>query len=376
MCVISALATLTEHLVFTTGIYIAPLRDLMTVAKTTATAAVLSDDRLRLGVGVGWSKEEFDQTGQDFDTRGKRLDEMIAALRALWRPGYVEFHGDYYDVPECQMEPSPSAAVPIIGGGHSPVALRRTAALCDGWIAAGRVQRRGGLGAPRRSPGGTREGRAEDRRGLRHLPLPQRTPERRPLPALRRCGGDRLRLRPWMGVPRDSGHAAGPVARPPGSTPCAGSPTKSSRSSEQREQRESVDEGDEGRTAARLLGLGSAAPRRRVRRGSRPPRLRLRLDGGVLWFRCPDPVGLVGLAHREGPARHVALPALGAHADRHGHGRADDGPPLERSLRARPGCVRASGGRGLVRPTVPGPAGPHPRVRRHCAPGARGARRR
>ena len=62
---------------------------------------------------------------------------MIVALRALWRGGWVEFHGDYYDVPECQMEPAPTEPVPIIGGGHSPVALRRTAALCDGWIAAG-----------------------------------------------------------------------------------------------------------------------------------------------------------------------------------------------------------------------------------------------
>ena len=62
---------------------------------------------------------------------------MITALRALWQGGWVEFHGDYYDVPECQMEPAPTAPIPIIGGGHSPVALRRTAALCDGWIAAG-----------------------------------------------------------------------------------------------------------------------------------------------------------------------------------------------------------------------------------------------
>jgi probable F420-dependent oxidoreductase len=137
MCMISGLATVTEHLTFTTGVYIAPARDLITVAKSVGTAAVLSDNRLRLGVGVGWCKEEFDQTGQDFSTRGKRLDEMIVALRALWQGGWVEHHGTYYDVPECQVEPHPSQPIPIIGGGHSPVALRRTAALCDGWIAAG-----------------------------------------------------------------------------------------------------------------------------------------------------------------------------------------------------------------------------------------------
>ena len=106
MCVISALASVTEHVTFTTGVYIAPARDLITVAKSVGTAAVLSDNRIRLGVGVGWCKEEFDQTGQDFTTRGKRLDEMITALRALWQGGWVEFHGQHYDVPECQMEPA------------------------------------------------------------------------------------------------------------------------------------------------------------------------------------------------------------------------------------------------------------------------------
>jgi len=137
MTVIAAMAAATTDLVFTTGVYIAPARDLITVAKSVGTAAVLSDDRVRLGVGVGWCKEEFDQTGQDFASRGRRLDEMIVALRALWQGGWVEFHGEYYDVPECQMEPAPSRPVPIIGGGHSPVALRRAAELCDGWIAAG-----------------------------------------------------------------------------------------------------------------------------------------------------------------------------------------------------------------------------------------------
>jgi alkanesulfonate monooxygenase SsuD/methylene tetrahydromethanopterin reductase-like flavin-dependent oxidoreductase (luciferase family) len=137
MTLIAGMATVAENLVFTTGVYIAPARDLITVAKSVATAAVVSDNRVRLGVGVGWCKEEFDQTGQDFATRGKRLDEMIVALRALWHEGWVEFHGQYYDVPTCQMLPAPSQPIPIIGGGHSAVALRRTAALCDGWVAAG-----------------------------------------------------------------------------------------------------------------------------------------------------------------------------------------------------------------------------------------------
>ncbi len=105
MCLISALSSITTRLTFTTGVYIAPVRDLITVAKTVGTAAVLSGNRVRLGVGVGWCEEEYIQTGQDFRTRGKRLNDMIPALRALWKGGWVEYHGPYYDVPACQMNP-------------------------------------------------------------------------------------------------------------------------------------------------------------------------------------------------------------------------------------------------------------------------------
>ena len=166
----------------------------MTVAKTVGTTAVLSGNRLRLGIGVGWSKEEFDLTGQDFANRGKRLDEMIVALRALWRGGWVEFHGDFYDVPECQMEPAPTEPVPFICGGHSPVALRRTAELCDGWIAAGAYSEEEAWMHLAELHDALREGRAGQGR-FHHLPLAQRAPERRSLPPLRRRRGDRLRVR-------------------------------------------------------------------------------------------------------------------------------------------------------------------------------------
>ncbi len=139
MCVISALSSVTTELTFTTGVYVAPVRDLITVAKTVGTAAVLSGNRVRLGVGVGWCKEEYLQTGQDFHNRGKRLDEMIPALRSLWSGGWVEHHGTYYDVPTCQMNPSPTEPIPFIGGGDSDAALRRAATLCDGWVNTGAV---------------------------------------------------------------------------------------------------------------------------------------------------------------------------------------------------------------------------------------------
>ncbi len=137
MCVIAALSGVTTNLTFTTGIYIAPVRDLITVAKSVGTTAVLSGNRVRLGVGVGWCEEEYAQTGQDFHTRGKRLNDMIPALRALWQGGWVEYHGTHYDVPPCQMNPAPTLPVPILGGGDSEPALLRATTLCDGWINTG-----------------------------------------------------------------------------------------------------------------------------------------------------------------------------------------------------------------------------------------------
>jgi probable F420-dependent oxidoreductase len=139
-CLISAMAAVTERITFTTGVYIAPARDLYTVAKLVGTAAVISRNRVRLGVGVGWCKEEFVATGQEFHNRGRRLDDMIPALRAMWQrspetDGWVEYHGSHYDVPAMRMNPAPTAPVPIFGGGHSEPALARAARLCDGWLA-------------------------------------------------------------------------------------------------------------------------------------------------------------------------------------------------------------------------------------------------
>jgi probable F420-dependent oxidoreductase len=135
-CLASAMAAVTQHLHFTSGVYIAPARDLFTVAKLVGTAAYISGNRVHLGVGAGWCQEEFDATGQDFHNRGKRLDDMIPALRALWSGGWVEHHGPYYDFDPLQMNPSPNKPIPIYGGGHSEPALRRAARLCDGWLAA------------------------------------------------------------------------------------------------------------------------------------------------------------------------------------------------------------------------------------------------
>ena len=131
---VGAMAAVTTRIQFGSSIYIAPARDLFTVAKQVGTAAVLSGNRVHLGVGVGWMKEEFDQTGQPFAHRGQRLDEMIEALRVLWAGGWVEHHGEHYDFGPLQIEPAPTRPVPIWCGGHSEPAMRRAARLADGWV--------------------------------------------------------------------------------------------------------------------------------------------------------------------------------------------------------------------------------------------------
>jgi probable F420-dependent oxidoreductase len=131
---IGAMAAVTSRLRFSNAVYIAPARPLLEVAKQVASAAALSDGRVTLSVGVGWMREEYEMLGQDFTTRGKRLNEMIPALRALWRGGWVSWSGEYYRVPEMMIEPHPPAPVPIHCGGESEAALRRAARLCDGWV--------------------------------------------------------------------------------------------------------------------------------------------------------------------------------------------------------------------------------------------------
>jgi probable F420-dependent oxidoreductase len=133
---ISAMATATRRLRFTTAVYIAPLRHPLVVASAVATASVLSGGRLAFGAGVGWIREEYDQLGVDFHTRGQRLDEMIEVLKKVWSGEMVEHHGRFYDFDRLQQRPRPPGEVPIYAGGSSEAALRR-AARNDGWLGSG-----------------------------------------------------------------------------------------------------------------------------------------------------------------------------------------------------------------------------------------------
>lgn len=131
---IGALSAVTTRLRFLTSIFVLPLRNPFAVAKAVATAAVLSGNRVTLGVGAGWMREEFELLEQPFDRRGRRMDEMIGLLRRLWDGGFVEHRGEFYDFDALEMSPAPDEPVPIWVGGLSEPALRRAARLGDGWI--------------------------------------------------------------------------------------------------------------------------------------------------------------------------------------------------------------------------------------------------
>ena len=128
-----AMAAVTSRIRFYTTVYVAALRSPYQVAKSIGTAAVLSNNRVALGVGVGWCREEFDLMGQDFATRGRRTDEALDLLQELWSPGWNSFDGEFYATPRLVMEPSPTARIPIYVGGLSEVGMRR-AARYDGWV--------------------------------------------------------------------------------------------------------------------------------------------------------------------------------------------------------------------------------------------------
>lgn len=129
---VGALAQVTRRLKFVTTVYIPAMRNPYSAAKAIGTAALLASGRAELGIGVGWCEEEFALMGEQFATRGKRTDEIIALMRELWKPGWTEFDGQFYQTPRLEMQPSPPP-IPVYVGGLSDIALRR-AARYDGWI--------------------------------------------------------------------------------------------------------------------------------------------------------------------------------------------------------------------------------------------------
>jgi probable F420-dependent oxidoreductase len=126
------LAARVERVSLATSILILPLHHPVHLAKEAATLQQLSGGRLRLGVGVGWHEAEFDFFGVGYRDRGRRADEAIRLVRALWR-GEREFHGEYWSFEGATFGPLPDPAPEIWIGGESARALRRARELGDGW---------------------------------------------------------------------------------------------------------------------------------------------------------------------------------------------------------------------------------------------------
>ena len=129
------LAAVTTRVELVTGIIILPQRQTALVAKQTAAVDVLSGGRLRLGVAVGWNAVEFEALGEDFRTRGRRIEEQIEVLRTLWTQELVTVQRRWHRVSDAGINPLPvQRPIQIWMGGESEPALRRAARIADGWM--------------------------------------------------------------------------------------------------------------------------------------------------------------------------------------------------------------------------------------------------
>ena len=130
------MAGVTERMEFVQCVHVLPMRDPFQVAKAVGTLAVMSNHRVHLGIGLGWMHDEFEILGASFERRGARTDEMVEVMRKLWTGKLVEHHGEFYDFGPLVMAPGVGREVPIVVGGVSDAALRRTARLDAGWYPA------------------------------------------------------------------------------------------------------------------------------------------------------------------------------------------------------------------------------------------------
>jgi probable F420-dependent oxidoreductase len=130
------LAAVTQRLELVTGILILAQRQTALVAKQAAEVDVLSGGRLRLGIGIGWNEVEYEALGENFHNRGKRSEEQVEVLRALWSQEVVTYEGKWHRIPAAGINPLPmQRPIPIwFGGGRTEAVVRRIARLADGWF--------------------------------------------------------------------------------------------------------------------------------------------------------------------------------------------------------------------------------------------------
>lgn len=128
------LAAVTERLELVTTVLILPQRQTALVAKQAAQVAILSGNRLRLGVGTGWNRIEYEALGVPFAERGARQTEQVELLRRLWTEDSLTFEGRYHRVDAASILPRPTEPIPIWFGGSAPALLKRCAEHGDGWM--------------------------------------------------------------------------------------------------------------------------------------------------------------------------------------------------------------------------------------------------
>ena len=133
---IPAMGVVTNRIRFITFVLKLPMRHPLLVAKQATSVAVLTGNRLSLGVGVSPWPDDYELCDIPWEGRGRRMDEAIAVVQGLSAGGYFEYHGEVFDVPSVKISPVPSEPIPILVGGHAPAALRR-AARADGWLHGG-----------------------------------------------------------------------------------------------------------------------------------------------------------------------------------------------------------------------------------------------
>lgn len=134
---ICAMGAVTDRLRFVTAVLKLPVRHPVLVAKQATSAAVLTGNRLALGVGISPWREDYEVLGVPSEGRGRRMDEALAVIRGLSAGGYFEHHGQVYEVPAIKISPVPAEPLPILIGGHGEPALRRAARHGDGWLHGG-----------------------------------------------------------------------------------------------------------------------------------------------------------------------------------------------------------------------------------------------
>jgi probable F420-dependent oxidoreductase len=134
---IPALGAVTSRLRFVTFVLKLPVRSPVLVAKQATSTAVLTGNRLVLGVGTSPWREDYQVLGVPWEGRGRRMDEGLAVIRGLSAGGYFEYHGEIFDLAPVKIAPVPSEPIPILIGGHGDAALRRAARVGDGWLHGG-----------------------------------------------------------------------------------------------------------------------------------------------------------------------------------------------------------------------------------------------